>query len=177
MKFFSLVPAFLCLATGAIAAPAPTAADSLVVKRDAYSALQALDTEVKQRRAVIESAVSSMTASSAAAQNATSKATIEQEMQAMTAAFRQTTSAIQADPTNDGLFPLGVLLVGIIDAVVAGGDLIGATDLVDAAMSLVFQLVFDGLLGEGAGALLSLLESILSTGAPDVPVDPRPTPA
>lgn len=53
MKFFSLVPAFLCLATGAIAAPAATAADSLVVKRDAYSALQALDTEVKQRRAVI----------------------------------------------------------------------------------------------------------------------------
>lgn len=119
-----------------------------------------------------------MTASSSAAQNATSEATIEQEMQAMTAAFRQTTSAIQADPTNDeGLFPLGVLLVGIIDAVVAGGDLIGATDLVDAAMSLVFQLVFDGLLGEGADALLSLLESILSTGAPDVPVDPRPTPA
>lgn len=123
-----------------------------------------------------DSAVSSMTASSTAAQNASAEAIIEREMQAMTVAIQDTTAAIQADPTNEGLNPIGVILVAIIDAVLAGGEQLGITGLVDALMSLAGVLLNEGLVGEGIRAVLALLEQLLSVGTPEVPVDPRPTP-
>ena len=117
-----------------------------------------------------------MITASTAAQNASAEATIEQEMQAMTLAVKDTTAAIEADPTNEGLNPIGVLLVAIIDAVLAGGEQVGITALVDAIMSLAGVLLNEGLIGEGIRAVLALLEQLLSVGAPEVPVDPRPTP-